>query len=222
VSLDVQEPPARAVRWLRPRASLFAAAALVLLASSFAVVATAVVYQRMDAGLIAASRSPERLALQDQTQGRSQKTIRDSAARQTEGAGASQDPATKQIEGARGFQPSVSRQLPADAVFTILVGSYPIGEPTTAADVVALTDWLESSGFVVFYADVDLGARGRWQRVLAGAYTDPESARRDADRLKAAAPQSDARLVSAGFASGIVATVSHEPDAGGRRSGTEP
>ncbi len=86
----------------------------------------------------------------------------------------------------------------------------------------ALTDWLESSGFTVFYADVDLGSRGRWQRVLAGAYADPESARRDADRLQDAAPHSDARLVSAGFATGIVATVSHEPDAGGRRTGTEP
>ena len=62
----------------------------------------------------------------------------------------------------------------------------------------ALTEWLEASGFRVFHAEVDLGPRGRWQRVLAGAYTDSQTARRDAERLKAAAPQSDAHLVSAG------------------------
>src|SRR5216683_2393957 len=218
VSLDVQKPQPRAIRWLKPRASLLAAAALVLLASSLAVVATALVYQRMDAGVFAASRSP---AVREP-----QGTPSDRSVAEPRGERLAFVPPAP--NGARAFQASddprvnVSRRLPPDAAFTILVGSYPIDEPTTAADVAALTGWLESSGFAVFYADVDLGSRGRWQRVLAGAYTDPESARRDADRLKAAAPQSDARLVSAGFASGIVATVSREPDAGGRRSGTEP
>jgi hypothetical protein len=210
VSLDVQAPQPRALRWLRPRASLFAAAAIVLLAASLAVAATAVVYQRLDAAVIAAARLP---ALREPQGAPSDHTVAEPRGDR---------PARHDSAGARVFQPSVSRQLPPDAAFTILVGSYPAAEATTAADVAALTDWLESSSFAVFYADVDLGSRGRWQRVLAGAYTDPESARRDADRLKAAAPQSDARLVSAGFANGIVATISHEPDAGGRRSGTEP
>jgi hypothetical protein len=58
--------------------------------------------------------------------------------------------------------------------------------------------------------------------VLAGAYTDPQVARRDEERLKAAAPQSDAHLVSARFATGLVAAVSREPDGDARRSGTEP
>jgi hypothetical protein len=116
----------------------------------------------------------------------------------------------------------VDRRLPADAALTILVASYSLAGETAAAEVASLTRWLESSGFRVFYADVDLGPRGRWQRVLAGAYTDPEAARRDEERLKAAAPQSDVHLVSAGFATGLVANASTEPDADARHSGTEP
>jgi type II secretory pathway predicted ATPase ExeA len=122
---------------------------------------------------------------------------------------------------APGVRASVGRRLPPDAALTILVGSYPLAEATAAADVAALTDWLEGSGFRVFHAEVDLGSRGRWQRVLAGAYTDPQAARRDEERLRAAAPQSDVHLVSAGFATGLVAAVSREPDADARHSGTE-
>jgi len=85
-----------------------------------------------------------------------------------------------------------------------------------------MTDWLEGSGFRVFHAEVDLGSRGRWRRVLAGAYTDPQAARRDEERLKAAAPQNDVHLVSAGFATGLVSAIPREPDADVRHSGTEP
>ena len=118
--------------------------------------------------------------------------------------------------------PAVERELPADAAFTILVGSFPIGLETTSGDVTSMTEWLEASGFRVFYAQVDLGPRGRWRRVLAGAYADSQSAHRDAERLRAAAPQSDAHLVSAGFAIGLVAAGTREPDADLRPSGTEP
>ncbi len=117
---------------------------------------------------------------------------------------------------------TVDRQLPADAALTILVSSYPVPDPSAASDVQALTDWLEASGFRVFYADVDLGSRGRWQRVLAGAYTDSDAARRDADRLRAAAPSSDAHVVTAEHATGMIAAVLREPDNSVRRSGTEP
>jgi hypothetical protein len=223
-SLDVQEPQARAIRWLRPRASLFVAAALVLLASALSVVATSFVYRRFDAGLIAASRSAALREPQGTPSDRNLAETRGEslALHPSESAGSGRVPGTRAFRASDEPHVSVTHRLPADAAFTILVGSYPIGEPTTAADVAALTDWLESSGFAVFYADVDLGSRGRWQRILAGAYTDSESARRDADRLKIAAPQSDARLVSAGFATGIVATVSHEAGAAARHSGTEP
>jgi hypothetical protein len=116
----------------------------------------------------------------------------------------------------------VRRELPAEAAFTILVGSFAVGHETTAADVASTTEWLEASGFPVFYAEVNLGPRGRWQRVLAGAYSDSPSARRDAERLRAAAPQSDVQLVSARFAIGLVAAVPREPYAELRPSGTEP
>jgi general secretion pathway protein A len=214
VSLDVQDPQPRTIRWLRPRTSTVARAALVLLASSLAVVATTVVYRRVDAAVIADGRRPERPAVQERIRGLSSESIRGPAEEATAAA--------RTVQTGDDPRASVTRRLPPDAAFTIIVGSYAIADPATAGEVAALTAWLEAFGFAVYYADVDLGSRGRWQRVLAGAYTDTESARRDADRLKAAAPQSDPRLVSAGFASGIVATVAHEPLAAWRRSGTEP
>jgi type II secretory pathway predicted ATPase ExeA len=103
----------------------------------------------------------------------------------------------------RGAPARDRRRLPADAAATILVGSFPISSPTAAADMRALTDWLEQSGYRVYYADVDLGTDGRWQRVLVGAYTDTESAERDADRLNAAAPGAGVRVVPATAATGL-------------------
>jgi general secretion pathway protein A len=196
-SLDVPETSVRPLTWLRPRASLVAAAALVLLTSAIAVGTTAFFYQRFDASVSAAAaeiRSPERLTL----------------LRPPSGTRAAEAGAHALQEGARAFPasvpPRVDRHLPAGATLTVLVSSFPIAESSTTADVAALTEWLESSGFPVFYAEVDLGSRGRWQRVLAGAYTDPEIARRDADRLRSAVPKSEARLVGAGFAAGQVGT----------------
>ena len=96
------------------------------------------------------------------------------------------------------------RQLPADAAETILVGSYPIADPSSAEGIRALTEWLEGLGFNVFYADADLGSQGHWQRVLAGAYTDPVAARHDFARLQRAARSGGVRLVSAEFATGTL------------------
>ena len=189
-SLDVPETSARPLGWLRPRASIVAAVALVVLTSAIAVGATAFVYQRFDASVSAAAaevRSPERLAL-----------LRSGPAAVTMQDG------VRALEA--GVHPRVDRHLPAGATLTVLVSSFPIGEAATPADVAALTEWLESSGYPVFYAEVDLGSRGRWQRVLAGAYTDPEIARRDAERLRSAAPKSEARLVNAAFAAGAIGT----------------
>ncbi len=196
-SLDVQSPTAprrrlAAVAALTRRAPLVAAAAVVLLSCAFAVSSTAYLYQRFATGVEASGRrAVERMPLP------------------------APPPA---VVPAR--LPSSARQLPANATLTILVGSYPVADASTAADVAALTAWLEESGFTVFYAVVDLGSSGRWQRVLAGAYTDPETARRDEERLKAAAPQSEVHLVSAGAATGMVA--SRQPDADARFAGTEP
>jgi general secretion pathway protein A len=95
------------------------------------------------------------------------------------------------------FDALKSRDLPLGASMTILVGSYPTASPRLSEDVRALTNWLESAGLPVYYAEVDHGPGGRWHRVLAGAYTDEDVARRELDRLKAAAPSLDARIVSA-------------------------
>jgi general secretion pathway protein A len=71
----------------------------------------------------------------------------------------------------------------ASGSFAILIGSYPSGSDEARQ----VAEWVQASGLTVSRSDVDLGAHGRWQRILAGAYTDRESARRDAERLKAAA-----------------------------------
>jgi hypothetical protein len=89
------------------------------------------------------------------------------------------------------------RQLPTDAVLTVLVESYPDTARSEPA-IRQLTEWLEASGHRVYYQRVDLGPAGRWRRVLAGTYTDQEyeTASWDAARLKAAAPVLEARVIS--------------------------
>jgi hypothetical protein len=126
------------------------------------------------------------------------------------------DPVTPRVSA------GVPRSLPADAALTILVGSYPIAESSTVEDIRTLTDWLEASGFRVFYADVNLGSEGRWRRVLAGTYMDAAQALDAAARLKTAVPSSDARIISAAVARGLVLPTPSEPDAGAPRSGLEP
>jgi general secretion pathway protein A len=176
-SLDVQTPKAPRFRLgrMKGRASLVAAAAVVLLAAALGAGATALLYQRFANGVLHA-----------------------------EGTGTTpRAPSALPVPGLSAAAPG-RRQLPADAAQTILVGSYPVADPTSVEGVRALTDWLEAMGFKVFYADADLGTLGHWHRVLAGAYTDPETARRDVARLKSAAPASGVRLVSAEFATGTM------------------
>jgi len=96
----------------------------------------------------------------------------------------------------------IRRQLPDGTGATVLTGSFPTADPASPGSVRALTQWLEASGYRVYYAEVDLGPRGRWQRVLAGAYSDLEVARADALQLNAAAPNLAARVVSADYATG--------------------
>ena len=146
-SLDL--PSSGAPRFaLNRRASLRAAAAVVLLASAFAVGATAYLYERFAPAIEAASA------------------------------------------------PASARRLPSSASLTILVGTYPAITPIESGQIRSMAEWLEMAGFRAYLTELDLGSRGRWQRVLAGAYTDPEMASHDLDRLKNAAPGLDARIVS--------------------------
>ncbi len=91
--------------------------------------------------------------------------------------------------------------LPPHATLTILAGSFPATEDTRA-EVAELTEWLKGSGYDVYRADIDRGPDGRWQRVLAGAYTDPAVAAADAARLNAVAPDLGARLLTSAAATG--------------------
>jgi len=89
-----------------------------------------------------------------------------------------------------------SRVLPRDAAFTIAFGAYPAGPAGVSDDVRSLTTWLESTGLPVYYSELDRGVEGRWYQVMAGSYTDDQSAGRDLERLKAAAPGLDARVAA--------------------------
>ena len=90
---------------------------------------------------------------------------------------------------------AVNRDVPSGARLTILVGAYPVSSASSDRDIRALTERLETSGYDVYYADVDLGPKGRWQRVLAGAYTDLQIARREADRVNLVVPGAEARVI---------------------------
>jgi general secretion pathway protein A len=195
-NLDVPAPPPPAFGWLGRKAPFVAAAAVVLLSSTFAVGASAYVYKRL------AMSGP--------------------VARSTARVGPiPAAPVTPAAAVPRDVAPP-DRELPAEAAFTILVSSFPDGLASTASNVASTTEWLEASGFRVFHAQVHLGSRGRWQRVLAGAYGDSQSARRDMERIRAAAPESDAHLVSAGFAIGLAAAVPRNSDPRFHPSSTEP
>jgi type II secretory pathway predicted ATPase ExeA len=194
-SLDVQTPGANRFRWFTRKASLVAGAAVVLLSSVVAVGGSTYIYRQFE---------------------RSQ-TIQHPLEPVAQVA-----PVRVPVATPTSPSTTADRELPADAAFTILVSSFPVGQDSTGPNVANMTDWLETSGFHVYYADVDLGSRGRWRRVLAGAYADSQTARRDADRLRSAAPQNDVHLVSAGFAVGLAATTAQDSDSDLRPSGTEP
>lgn len=93
-------------------------------------------------------------------------------------------------------EPLRNRQLPHSAAFTIVFGAYPADGTMVSNEVRSLTTWLEGAGLPVFYAELDRGIGGRWHRVMAGAYTDDQTAARDLERLKAIAPALDARVTS--------------------------
>ncbi|HEX4348325.1 MAG TPA: AAA family ATPase [Vicinamibacterales bacterium] len=92
------------------------------------------------------------------------------------------------------------RELPADAAATVVAASYAADDQSDA--VASLTSWLEASGYHVYYASIDLGPAGHWQRVLAGAYTDQESAAAEAERLNRAAPGLEAQAMGRAVATG--------------------
>ncbi len=180
-SLDLPGASRRRPGWLA-RPSLAAAAATIVIAAGLAAAGTAYLYARFSA-----EHEPAAVAV----------AAPDAPSATPRPARASAVP--------RAAEPD--RQLPATAAVTILTGSYAVADPDSSKQIAALTDWLESSGFTVYYADVDLGERGRWQRVLAGAYTDPDEARRQAARLNEAAPRLDAVVVTAPFATGATNTL---------------
>jgi general secretion pathway protein A len=164
-SLDVQPPPR--VRFPRQGASLAAAAAVTIVASAVAVGSTTYLYQRF-----------------------ADQTVQASAG----GASGAAAPQNLQAVGRNLSAERVSavnRDVPPGVPLTILVGAY----PASSDNLRALTERLETSGYDVYYSDVDLGPQGRWQRVLAGAYTDPQVAQRETDRVNLVVPGAEARVV---------------------------
>jgi type II secretory pathway predicted ATPase ExeA len=193
-SLELQGPVVPSFGGFR-RTSLLTASAVVLSASVGAVGAAAYLYQQMAMGTVHASgRAPgsESAATQVPMAPAGQSDI----AHDRDGGGTSL--ATADAE---------DRQLPAQAAFTILVRSFQMsgagkGRAESETGIRSVTEWLERFGFDVYYADVDLGPRGRWQRVLAGAYTDAMAARAGETKLRQQG--TDARAVTAAFATGAL------------------
>lgn len=200
-SLDLQLLTGPRLPWTARRASFVASAAVALVASTLGVTTTAALYERFTSGPSSAEQAAT-ARLFDAGSGR---YVR------------------------RATDPSrpVERQIPSSAALTILVGSYPLPETDDkrggeAGAIRSLTDWLETSGFQVYYADVDLGRRGRWRRVLAGAYTSPDAARADALRLRSITGGVDARIVSTGFAAGLVEAAVGDAGLSAPRPGIRP
>jgi len=163
-SLDLEAPiQLGPLTWLKHRASLAAAALVMLVAASLGVGGTTWLYERYvaDAGERHAERVGSDIVLNAEP---------------------------------------VNRHFPTDAPVTVVAGSYPADGSDEV--VTSLTRWLEASGYHVYYARVDLGPAGRWQRVLAGAYTDEATATAEADRLNRAAPGLDAQVMRADLATG--------------------
>ena len=170
-SLEVRPPPR--VRFPRQGASLAGAAAVTIVASAIAVGSTTYLYQRFADQTVQAAGGTSSAALPRDTRGGE----RNSASRVS----------------------VVNRDVPSGARLTILVGAYPVTSASADRDIRALTEQLETSGYDVYYADVDLGPKGRWQRVLAGAYTDLQIARREADRVNLVVPGAEARVIDVQF-----------------------
>lgn len=167
-SLEVRPPPR--IRFPRLGGSLAGAAAVTIVASAIAVGSTTYLYQRFADQTLQAAGGTSSAALPRDTHG---------VDRNPSAAGVS----------------AVNRDVPSSARLTILVGAYPATSASADRDIRALTERLETSGYDVYYAEVDLGPRGRWQRVLAGAYTDLQIARREADRVNLVVPGADARVI---------------------------
>jgi general secretion pathway protein A len=101
-----------------------------------------------------------------------------------------------------------SRRLP-NQPFTILVASFPLGGsaagvgPRAEGEIATMVRELESLGYPTYQADVDLGRRGAWRRVLVGAYADAADARRDEQRLRVMRDFADARMIAASIAASV-------------------
>jgi len=120
---------------------------------------------------------------------------------------------------------AVDRSLPPQTILTLLVGSFPLSgaeqvRVAAAGEVRSTTERLEKLGFQVYYADVDLGDRGRWRRVLAGAYTNDADAYADAARLSSTTAGANARIVTSGFATGL--TTANDGGSVASRAGSDP
>ncbi len=194
-SLDIQSAPRARRGWPRAKRSLLAAAAVVLAASALAVAGTASLYERFAAGTVEARAMA---AAADSMPAAPEKPMVTTVALE----------ATPVPDGANPLAPAgPERRLPAEAAYTVLAGSFQVSGPVvergqSEAEIRSLTEWLEASGFHVYYAIVDLGPRGMWQRVLAGAYTDVTPARADEARLRSQG--ADARMVSRTLAAAAV------------------
>ena len=112
------------------------------------------------------------------------------------------------VQKARSVEDVNAVALEPRAPYTVVVGSFPVGEDSLAR-LDALTERLTSMGYQVYHADVDLGSRGWWRRVLVGSYDELGEARVALARLQKATHEfDDARAVRSSTIRATVTTAS--------------
>ena len=209
-SLELRLPRTRRFEWARRRASLFlgltAVGVSALLGAGVAVFAVQKITQPAHVAAAAAASAPPRRVSAPATPAESPDATPIADAMAVAAAPAPE---------------AADRGLPEGTAYTILVGSFPVesqdGVPGTAsAPARQLARQLESLGLPVYYAEVEIEGRGRWQRVLAGAYAGPDEARADEARLHERRELSGVRVVGAAFAT--AGAVSPRPGPNGLRA----
>jgi general secretion pathway protein A len=83
----------------------------------------------------------------------------------------------------------------AEPRYGVAVASFSLGDVAAPARVAALMAAITDLGYSVYHADVDLGPRGRWTRVIVGAFAAEADARRQQARLRSTTRFRDARLI---------------------------
>jgi general secretion pathway protein A len=190
-SLDLVNPRSSRLSWLRRRASMVVVAAGVAVALAVAGGLAAPALRASVTGQLSAA-APVTASVQTAVEPTApERRTADVSGSVDEAAAQSSTP-----EPARAADEAL-----AASPYAVMVASFPSAElddpsGSAAARLDRLTRRIESLGYDVRQAEVDMGSRGRWRRVLVGGYASLGEARREATRLQAMREFGDARVIA--------------------------